>query len=42
MRKGVSINGVGGAAPGLDLLGNPLGVGRSENTGEASIAEVVR
>ncbi len=38
----VNVNGVGRAAPGLNLLGNLLGVGRGKHTGEASIAEVVR
>jgi hypothetical protein len=41
MREGVYINGVSGAAPGLDLLSHLLGVRGGENTGEAGIAEEV-
>jgi hypothetical protein len=32
MGEGMSVDGVGGPAPCLDLLGNALGVGRGENT----------
>jgi hypothetical protein len=41
MRKRVDINGVRGAAPGLDLLGNLLGMWRGEDAGDAGIAEGV-
>jgi hypothetical protein len=42
MGKGVNINRVRRAAPGLDLLGNLLGVWWGEDTGDAGIAEGVR
>ena len=41
MRERVDINGVRRAAPGLDLLGNLLGMWGGEDTGDAGIAEGV-
>jgi hypothetical protein len=38
---GVDIDGVGLTAPGLDLLGNFLGVGCGENAGDTSVFEGV-
>jgi hypothetical protein len=39
--KRVGIDGIGGAAPGLDLLGNALSVGRCEDTELGAVTEVV-
>jgi hypothetical protein len=40
--EGVDIDGVGWAAPGLNLLSYFLGVGWSRDTGDASVFERIR
>jgi hypothetical protein len=40
--KGVDVDGVGEVTPGLDLLGDFLGVGRGKHAGDASVLEGIR
>ena len=42
MGEGVNVDGVGEMTPGLDLLGDFLGVGRGKHAGEASVLEGIR